>query len=79
MNDGTFIQSTGIEIKRYFIKTMEELPLLDKIIFEDNYDDELDFNNYDNFNIYYLYQLNSDKIISCYNNGRFTLSYLKYN
>ena len=77
--DGTFIQSTGIEIKRYFIKTMEELPLLDKIIFEDNYDDELDFNNYDNFNIYYLYQLNSDKIISCYNNGRFTLSYLKYN
>ena len=79
LNDGTFIQSTGIEIKRYFIKTMEELPLLDKIIFEDNYDDELDFNNYDNFNIYYLYQLNSDKIISCYNNGRFTLSYLKYN
>ena len=79
LNDGTFIQSTGIEIKRYFIKTMEELPLFDKIIFEDNYDDELDFNNYDNFNIYYLYQLNSDKIISCYNNGRFTLSYLKYN
>ena len=77
--DGTFIQSTGIEIKRYFIKTMEELPPLDKIIYEENYDDELDFNNYNDDNIYYLYELKSGKIISCYNNGRFALGYLKYN
>ena len=77
--DGTFIQSTGIEIKRYFIKTMEELPPLYKIIYEENYDDELDFNNYNDDNIYYLYELKSGKIISCYNNGRFALGYLKYN
>ena len=58
---------------------MEELPPLDKIIYEENYDDELDFNNYNDDNIYYLYELKSGKIISCYNNGRFALGYLKYN
>ena len=77
--DGTFIQSSGFEIKRYFIKTMEELPPLDKIIYEENYDDELDFNNYNDDNICYLYELKNGTIITCYNNGRFTLGYLKYN
>ena len=79
MFDGTFIQSSGFEIKRYFIKTMEELPPLDKIIYEENYDDELDFNNYNDDNICYLYELKNGTIITCYNNGRFTLGYLKYN
>jgi hypothetical protein len=77
--DGTFIQSSGFEIKRYFIKTMEELPPLDKIIYEENYYDELDFNNYNDDNICYLYELKNGTIITCYNNGRFTLGYLKYN
>ena len=79
LNDGTFILSTGVDVKRYFIKTMEELLLLDQSYYEDNYDDTLDYNNYTDDIINYIYKLNSGKIISCYNNGRFTLGYLKYN
>lgn len=77
--DGSFILSTGDEIKRYLIKTMEELPLLDKNIYEDNYDDTLDYNNYNDDIINYIYKLNSGKIIICYKNGRFTSGYLKFN
>ena len=79
LDDGTFLLSTGVEVKRYFIKTMEELPILNKNYYEDNYDDELDFNNYDDDTIYYIYKLNSGKIIYFHNNGRFTLGYLKFN
>ena len=79
MNDGTFIQSTGDKIKRYFIKTLEELPLLEQNNYEDNYDDSLDYNNYNDDIIYYLYRLNDGKIVTFYNNGRFTIGYLKYN
>ena len=79
LNDGTFIQSTGDKIKRYFIKTLEELPLLEQNNYEDNYDDSLDYNNYNDDIIYYLYRLNDGKIVTFYNNGRFTIGYLKYN
>ena len=79
LDDGTFLLSTGVEVKRYFIKTMEELPILNKNYYEDNYDDELDFNNYNDDTIYYIYKLNSGKIIYFHNNGRFTLGYLKFN
>ena len=57
LNDGTFIQSTGDKLKRYFIKTMEELPLLEQNDYEDNYDDSLDYNNYNDDIIYYLYNI----------------------
>ena len=79
LKDGTFIQSTGDKLKRYFIKTMEELPLLEQNDYEDNYDDSLDYNNYNDDIIYYLYRLNDGKIITFHNNGRFTVGYLKYN
>ena len=79
LNDGTFIQSTGDKLKRYFIKTMEELPLLEQNDYEDNYDDSFDYNNYNDDIIYYLYRLNDGKIITFHNNGRFTVGYLKYN
>ena len=58
---------------------MEELPILTQNYYEDNYDDELDFNNYNDDTIYYIYKLNSGKIIYFHNNGRFTLGYLKFN
>ena len=74
LDDGTFLLSTGVEVKRYFIKTMEELPILNKNYYEDNYDDELDFNNYNDDTIYYIYKLNSGKIIYFHNNGRFYIS-----
>ena len=51
---------------------MEELPILTQNHYDDNYDDELDFNNYNDDMIYYIYKLNSGKIINFYNNGRFT-------
>ena len=79
LDDGTFLFSTGDEVKRYFIKTIEELPILTQNHYDDNYDDELDFNNYNDDMIYYIYKLNSGKIINFYNNGRFTLGYLKFN
>ena len=80
LNDGTFIQSTGDKIKRYFIKTMEELPLLEQNdYYEDNYDDTLDYNNYNDDIIYYLYKLNDGRIVTFHNNGRFEIGYLKYN
>ena len=80
LNDGTFIQSTGDKIKRYFIKTMEELPLLEQNDnYEDNYDDTLDYNNYNDDIIYYLYKLNDGRIVTFHNNGRFEIGYLKYN
>jgi len=79
LNDGTFIQCVGVEVKRYFIKTMEELTLLIEDDRDDNYDDTLDYNNYNDDIIYYLYKLNDGKIISCYNNGTFVVGYLKFN
>ena len=79
LNDGTFIQSVGVEVKRYFLKTMEELPLLIGDDRDDNYDDTLDYNNYNDDIVYYLYKLNDGKIISCYNNGRFVVGFLKFN
>ena len=58
---------------------MEELPLLIEDDYDDNYDDTLDYNNYIDDIVYYLYKLNDGKIISCYNNGRFVVGYLKFN
>ena len=58
---------------------MEELPILDQNNSDDNYDDELDYNNYNDDIIYYIYKISSEKIISCYNNGRISVGYLKYN
>ena len=58
---------------------MEELPLLEQNDYEDNYDDSLDYNNYNDDIIYYLYRLNDGKIVTFHNNGRFTVGYLKYN
>jgi len=79
LNDGTFIQNTGVDIRRYFIKTMEELPLFLEFIFEDNYDDEYDYNNYSDNIVNSIYKCNNEKIIICYKNGRITDGYLKYN
>ena len=58
---------------------MEELPLLEQNDYEDNYDDSLDYNNYNDDIIYYLYRLNDGKIVTFHNNVRFTVGYLKYN
>ena len=79
LNDGTFIQNTGVDIRRYFIKTMEELPLFLEFIFEDNYDDQYDYNNYTDNIVDSIYKCNNEKIIICYKNGRITDGYLKYN
>ena len=77
LNDGTFVQGVGLEVKRFFIKTMEELPILIQNPRDDNYDDELDFNNYDDL-ITYVYKLNDGRIITCFNNGRVEIGFLKF-
>ena len=77
LNDGTFVQGVGLEVKRFFIKTMEELPILIQNPRDDNYDDELDFNNYDDL-ITHVYKLNDGRIITCFNNGRVEIGFLKF-
>ena len=82
LNDGTFIFSCFEGMKRYLIKTMEELPQIIK--FNSNYydDDYYDYCDYDYENycekIVYLYQLNDGRIVACYKNGNISIINLKF-
>ena len=82
LKDGTFIFSCFEGMKRYLIKTMEELPQIIK--FNSNYydDDYYDYCDYDYENycekIVYLYQLNDGRIVACYKNGNISIINLKF-
>ena len=82
LKDGTFIFSCFEGMKRYLIKTMEELPQIIK--FNSNYydDDYYDYCDYDYENycekIVYLYQLNDGRIVACYKNGNIYIINLKF-
>ena len=77
MKDGTFIQSSYSGIKRYFIKTMEELPSLIQI---NNDNDDYYNNSYDTYDekITYMYKLKDGRVITCYKNGRIEICNLKF-
>ena len=77
MKDGTFIQSSYSGIKRYFIKTMEELPSLIQI---NNDNDDYYNNSYDTYDekITYMYKLKDGRVIICYKNGRIEICNLKF-
>ena len=72
LNDGTIIQSNTNRIKRFLIKTMEELPNLNYI--------NVNNNIYDNFTerIVYMYKLKDGKFILCYSNGKIEICNLKF-
>ena len=55
MDDGTIIQSSLNGIKRFFLKTMEELPMLIQF----NNDDDNDSYNYENYTekVVYMHKL----------------------
>ena len=80
MNDGTIIKSNYSGIKRYLIKTMEELPNLIQI---NNDDDDFYSDYYNNYNSYvdkitYMYKLKDGRVITCYQNGRIEICNLKF-
>ena len=80
MNDGTVIQNNYYGIKRIFIKTMEELPILMQLN-NDEYDEYYDYyyNNDDHSEkIVFIYKLRDGRIILCYQNGRIDLCNLKF-
>jgi len=76
MNDGTIIQSNYFGIKRYFIKTMEELPSLIQFNNDDDYYDD----SYELYNekIIYIYKLKDGRVITCYQDGRIEICHLKF-
>ena len=72
LNDGTFIVGCFEGIKRYLIKTMEELPQLIK--FNSNYFyEDYDYYDYDyecnREAITFLYKLKNERIVACYKDG----------
>ena len=77
MNDGTIIQSSLNGIKRFYQKTMEELPLLIQF---NNEDDNNDSYNYENYieKVLYMYKLKDERIIICYQNGKNEICNLKF-
>jgi len=80
MNDGTIIQSNYSGIKRYLIKTMEELPNLIQI---NNDEDDYYYDYYNSYDSYvekitYMYKLKDGRIITCYQNGRIEICNLKF-
>ena len=83
LNDGTFIFSCFEGIKRYLIKTMEELPQIIKL--NSNYDYDDDYYDYCDYNyqdycekIVYLYKLKDGRIASCYKNGNIIIINIKF-
>jgi len=81
LNDGTIIKSNYSGIKRYFIKTMEELPNL--IQFNNDDDDYYSYNYYNSYDSYvdkitYMYKLKDGRVITCYQNGRIEICNLKF-
>jgi len=70
LNDGTIIQSITNGIKRFLIRTMEELPYL-YYINNDDYD-------YFSERIIYMYKLKDGKFILCHANGRIEICHLKF-
>ena len=74
LNDGTILQTDYYEIKRFIIKTMEELPILLNLN-NDCYDDEYYNYYYDNYDnkyiekLVYIYKLKDGRVVLCYENG----------
>ena len=80
MNDGTIIQSNYSGIKRYLIKTMEELPNLIQL---NNDDDDYYYDYYNSYDSYvekitYMLKLKDGRVITCYQNGRIEICSLKF-
>ena len=82
LNDGTFIFSCFEGIKRYLIKTMEELPQIIKLnsnYYDDDYYDYCDYNYQDYCEkIVYLYKLKDGRIAACYKNGNIIIINIKF-
>jgi len=81
MNDGTIIQSTFYGIKRYLIKTMEELPNL--ICLDNDDDDYFESDSYDGYDAYndrisYIYKLKDGRVITFYLSGLIGICSLKF-
>lgn len=76
LKDGTLLQASYYGIKRFLIKTMEELP--DLIRFRNDYND--DYYNYDYYSdkVIYMYKLRDGSIILCYQNGLIEICNLKF-
>ena len=76
INDGTIIQSSYLGIKRFSIKTMNELPNL--VLF--NSDEDNDSYNYENYveKVIYIFKLKDKRIITCYQNGKIEICKLKH-
>ena len=82
LNDGTFIFSCFGGIKRYLIKTMEELPQIIKFN-TNNFFESYDYYDYDYDDYYaekvvYLYQLKDKRIVVCYKDGNIEILNIKY-
>ena len=82
LNDGTFIIGCYKGIKRYLIKTMEELPQLVNLNNDDFYEDDDDYNDYDlDYNsekITFLYKLKNERIVACYKDGKIEILNIKF-
>ena len=81
LNDGTFIFSCFEGIKRYLIKTMEELPQLIKFN-NNNYYEDYDYYDYD-YDYYretvtFLYELKDKRIVACHKEGTIDILNLKF-
>ena len=81
LSDGTFIVGCFEGIKRYLIKTMEELPQLVKFKNSYYYDD-CDYYDYD-YDYYreevtFLYKLNNGRIAACYKDGTIEILNIKF-
>jgi hypothetical protein len=81
MNDGTIIQNNYYGIKRIFLKTMEELPDLLQLNydeFDEYYNDYYYGNDYYTEKIVFIYKLRDGRIILCYQNGIIDICNLKF-
>ena len=81
MNDGTIIQSNYYGIKRISLKTMEELPHLLQLNydeFDEYYSDYYYDYDYYTEKIVFIYKLRDGRIILCYQNGRIDICNLKF-
>ena len=81
LNDGTIITSCFKGIKRYLIKTMEELPQLIKFN-DNNFYIDYEYYDYDyNFNrkkIILLYKLKNKRIAACYKDDAIEIFNIKF-
>ena len=72
LNDGTIIQSNITGVKRFLIRTMEELPYLSNNI---DYNDDF---NFVSEIVVYMHKLKDGRIIFCYKNGKIEICNLKF-